>query len=134
MGVCDKVAAVWVKADFRRALQGEAVAGRRYRETGLNLENRGCIGDPRVVAERCLVFLCILHCCMATGRLQVAFIAAHLGDLPKKNAVAVQRVLYQARTGVRLGASPSPDGEEARALVLTWDEPGPLLACALEDG
>ena len=89
MGVWDKVAAAWVKADFRRTLEGEAVARHRYRGTGLSLENGWCIGDPHVVAERCLVFLCILHCCMAMGRLQVAFNEARLGDLPKDNAVAV---------------------------------------------
>ena len=131
MSVWDKVAAAWVKAGVRRTLEGEAVARRRHQETGLGLENGGCVGDPHVVAERCLVFLCILHCCMAMGRLQVAFIEACLGDLPKDNAG--QRVLYRARTGVRLGASASPDGEEARALFLTWEELGPLLAYALED-
>ena len=55
--------------------------------------------------ERRLVFLCMLHCCKAMGRLQVAFIEAHVGDLPKDNVVVVQRVLYHARTGVKLGAS-----------------------------
>ena len=48
--------------------------------------------------------------------------------------MAVQRVLYRARTGVRLGASASPDGEEARALLHTWEELGTLLAYAPEDG
>ena len=120
MGVWYKVAAAQVKAGVRRTLEGEAMARRRYHETGLSLENRGCVGDPHVVAERCLVFLCILHCFMATGRLQVAFIEACLGDLPKDNTVAVQHDLYRARTGVTLGASASPDGEEARALFLTW--------------
>ena len=105
----------------------------RYQETGLSLENGGCAGDPHAVVERCLVFLCILHCCMAMGRLQVAFIEARLGDLPKDNAVALQHVLYPARTGVGLGARASPDGEEARALFLTWEELGPLLAYAPED-
>ena len=71
LGVWDKVPAAWVKAGSRRTLEGEAVAGRRYQETGLNLENGGWVGDPRVVVERCLVFLCILHCRMAVGRLQV---------------------------------------------------------------
>ena len=42
-----------------------------------------------------------LHCCMAIAHLQLAFIQARLGDLPKGNAVAVQRVLYRARTGAR---------------------------------
>ena len=93
MGVWDKVAAAWVKAGVRRTLEGEVVARRRYQKTGLSLENGGCVGDPPLVAERCLVFLCILHCCVAMGRLQVAFIEARLGDLPMENAVAVQRVL-----------------------------------------
>ena len=45
----------------------------------------------------------------------------------------MQRLLYRARTGVKLGATTSPDGEEARALFLAWDEMGPLLAYAPED-
>ena len=85
-----------------------------------------------LVAERCLVFLCILHCCMAMGCLQVAFIEARLGDLAKDNAVAVQGVLYRAHTGVRLGASALPDGEEARVMFLTLEELRPLLAYAPE--
>ena len=45
--------------------------------------------------------------------------------------MAVQRVLNRARTGVRLGASASPDGEEARALLLAGEEIiRPLLAYA----
>ena len=119
MGVWDKVAAAWVKAGVRHTLEGEAVARPCYQEKGLSLENGGCVGDPDIVVERCLVFLCILHCCMAMGRLEVAFIEARLEDLPNDNAVAVQRVLYRARTGVRLGDTASPYGEEARALFLT---------------
>ena len=133
MGVWDKVVAALVKAEVRRTLEGHAVSRRHYQATGLSLENGGCVGDLHVVAERCLVYLCILYCCMAMGRLQVAFIEARLGDLPKDHAVGVQLVLYRARTGVRLGASVSPDGEKARALFLTWEELGPLLAYALED-
>ena len=133
MGVWDKVAAAWVKAGVRRTFEGEAVARRRYEETGLGLENGECVGDPHVVVERCLVFLCIIHCCMAMGRLQVAFIEARLRDLPKDNAVAVQRVLYRARTSVRLGPRASPDGEEARALLLSWEGLEPPSAYAPED-
>ena len=103
MGVWDKVAAAWVKAGVFRTLEEEAVARCRYQETGLSWENGGCVGDPHAVVERCLVFLCILHSCMAMGCLRVAFIEARLGDLPKDNAVAVQRMLYRACTGVRLG-------------------------------
>ena len=42
------------------------------------------------MVERCVVLLCILHGCMAMGRLQLAFIEARLGDLPKDSAMAVQ--------------------------------------------
>ena len=85
------------------------------------------------MVERCFVFLCILHCCMAMDRLQEAFIEARLRDLPNDVAVAVQRVLYRARTGVSFGASASPNGEEARVLFLTWEDLRPLLVYALED-
>ena len=125
MGLSDKVAAAWVKAGVRCTLVGEAVARRRYQETGLNLENWRGIGDPHVVVERCLLFLCILHSYMAMGRLQVAFIEARLGDFSKDNAAAVQRVLYRARKGVGLRSSASRDGEEAWALLLAREEIGP---------
>ena len=86
------------------------------------------------MVDRCVVFLCILHCCMAIGRLQVVFIEIRLVDLPKENADTVQRVLYRARTGVKLGATGAPDGYEARALFLAWEELGPLLDYVPEDG
>ena len=87
-----------------------------------------------IVVDRCVVFLCILHCYMAIGRLQVAFIETRFVDLPKKNADAVQPVLYRARTVVKLGATGEPDGEEAHALFLAWEELGPLLGYVPEDG
>ena len=106
VGVWDKVAAAWVKAGVRHTLEGVAVARVRYQETGLGLENGGYVGDPQIVVEPCLVFLCIIHSCMAMGRLQGALIEARVGGLPKDNATAVQRVLYWARTGVRLVPRP----------------------------
>ena len=93
LGVRDKVAAAWFNVVSRRTLDREEAARRRYKETGRSLENTGCIGDPHIVVDRCVVFLCILHCCIAIGRLQVAFIETRLVDLPKENADAVQRVL-----------------------------------------
>ena len=80
------------------------------------------------MVDRRWVFLCILHRCMAIGRLQVAFVDARLESLPKENAEAVQRLSYRARTGVKLRLTVAPNGEEARALLLAWDEMGPLLA------
>ena len=114
-----------MKAGVHRTLEGEVV-------DSLRLENGGCVGDPHIVVERCLVFLCMLHCCVAMSRLQVAFNEARLEDLPKDNTTAVQRVLHRARTGARVGSSAANDREETRALSLAWEGIGPLLAYATE--
>ena len=70
----------------------------------------------------------------AVVRLQVAFIEAPLEALPKDTTEAVQRVLYRAWPGVKLGSAATPDGEESPALFLAWQELGPLMAYAPEDG
>ena len=133
MGVWDNTLGAWVRVYKRCTLALEAAARKRYQETGWSLDNGGCIGEPHIVVERCFVFLCILHCCMAIGRLQVDFIEARVEELRKDTATAVQRQLYQARTGVKLGATASPDGEESRALFLAREEWGPMLAYAPKD-
>ena len=118
----------------RRTFDREEAARLRYKETGHSLENGGCIGDAQIVVHRCVAFLCIVHCCMAIGRLQVAFIETCLLDLSKENVNAVQRVLYGACRGVKLGASAPPDGKEACALFHVWGELGALLDYVPEDG
>ena len=134
MGVWDKGAAAWANTATRHTLREEGGARVRYKETGRSLDNGGCIGDPHIVVDRYLVFLCILNCCMAMGHLQVAFIDPRLEALPKDTTEAVQWILYRARTGVKLGSAATPNGEQSRALFLAWEELGPLLAYALEDG
>ena len=62
---------------------------------------------------------------MAIGCLQVAFVETSPEALPKENAQAVQRLLYRARTGAKLGASTAPDAEEVGAIFLAWDQKGP---------
>ena len=69
-----------------------------------------------LVIARNRVFLCILHCCMAFGRLFVAFLEAQVGNHPPEVAGEVQKFLYRNRCGVRLGAHNTPDGEEAHNL------------------
>ena len=85
------------------------------------------------MVDRCWVFLRILYGCMAIGRLQVAFVEARPESLSKENAEALQRLLSRTCTGVKLGATAAPDGQEARALFLACEEMGPLLAYAPED-
>ena len=93
MGLWDKAAATWLRVDVRRILDKEAAARPHYWVTGRSLDNGGYIAEPHIVVDQCWVFLCILHCCMAIGRLQVASVEAHLESLPKENAEAVQRFL-----------------------------------------
>ena len=94
--VWDKAAAAWLLVDVRRTLDNEAAARHQYEVTGRSLDNGGCIAEPHIVVDRCWVFRCILYCCMAIGRLQVALVEARLESLPKENAEAVQRLLYLA--------------------------------------
>ena len=133
MGVWDKAAATWWRVHVRRTLDNEAAARHQYQVAGGSLNNGGCITEPCIVVDWCWVFLCILHCCMAIGRLPAAFVEARPEALPKENAKAVQRLSYRARKGVKLGACAAPDGEKARALFLAWKEMGPLLAYAPEE-
>ena len=86
------------------------------------------------MVDRRVVFLCLHHCCMPIGGLQVAFIETRYVDLPKENADAMQWVLHRACTGVKLGALAAPDEEGARALFLVWEELCPLLNYVPEDG
>ena len=93
MGVWDKSAAAWVNVATRHTLDGEATARQRDKESGRSLDNGGCAGEPHILVDQCVVSLCILHCYMAIGQLQVAFILARLVLLPKENAETVQRDL-----------------------------------------
>ena len=72
MGVWDKAAAAWLRVDVCRTLDIESAARHQYQVTGRSLDNGGCIAEPHIVVDRCWVFLCILHCCMAIRWLQVA--------------------------------------------------------------
>ena len=91
MGVWDKAATAWLRVDVRRTLDNEPAARHQYLVTGRNLDNGGCIVEPHIVFDRCWVFLSILHCCMAIGRLQGPFAKAFLESVPKENAEPVQR-------------------------------------------
>ena len=93
MGVWDKAAAMWLRMAVRQTLDAEASARRQYQVTGRSLSNGGCVAEPDIVVGRCLVFPCSLHCSMAIGRLQVAFLEVLLEALPKENAEAVQWLL-----------------------------------------
>ena len=67
------------------------MACHRYQETGLSLDNGGSVGDPHVVGERCLVFLCILHCCMTMSRDLLRDLYSHTPSRADLRAAQVKR-------------------------------------------
>ena len=67
----------------RRTTQLDANNHRRYLVTRKSLDAARCTGEPLPVIAKNRVFLCILQCCMAFGRLFVAVLAAgHLFCAP----------------------------------------------------
>ena len=114
--VHDNTAKRWNGVAARRTTQSDANNYRRYLVIRKNLVAAGCTGEPRLVIAKNQIFLCILHCCMAFGRLFVAFLEAQVGNHPPQVAREVQKTLYRNQSGVRLGMHNAQDGEEAHNL------------------
>ena len=74
--VRDNTAKQWNGIAARRTTRSDANNHRRYLMTCKSLDAAGCTGEPLLVIARNRVFLCILHYCMAFGRLFVAFLEA----------------------------------------------------------
>ena len=111
--VRDNTAKRWNGVVARRTTQSDATHHRRYQVTRKSLDVAGCAGKPLLVIARHRVFLCILHCCMAFGRLFVAFLEAKVGNYPPKVVGHVQKILYRNRCGVRF-----PSAVEREAMVV----------------
>ena len=62
-------------------------------------------GEPLLVIAGNRVFLCILHCSMAFGRLFMAFLEAEVGNHHPEVAGEVQKILYCNRCGVPFGGT-----------------------------
>ena len=131
--VRDNTAKQWNGIAAGRTTRSDANNHRRYPMTRKSLDAARCTGELPLVIARNRVFLCILHCCMAFGRLFVAFLEAQVGNHPLQVAGEVQKILYRNRCGVRFGAHNAPDGEEAHSLFWARAQIGPLLAYVEED-
>ena len=90
--VRDNTAKQWNGIAAPRTTQSDANNHRRYPMTRKSLVAARCTGEPLLVIASNLVFLCILHCCMAFGRLFVAFLEAQLGNHPLEVAGEVQKI------------------------------------------
>ena len=99
-----------------------------------SLKAAGCAVDPVVVVARCGVVMCILHCCMALGRMQMANIERLAYDrlVPGDHVTLapMHATLHERRTRCRLGNCASPDSEETSRLFATWPDLALLLAVA----
>ena len=131
--VRDSTAKRWNGVAARKTTQSDANNHRRYLVTRKSLDAAGCPGEPLLVIARNRVFLCILHCCMAFGRLFLGFLEAQVGNDPPQVAGEVHKILYRNPCGVRWGAHNAPNGEEAHSLFWVWELIEPLLAYVEED-
>ena len=66
--------------------------------------------------------MCILHCIMVIGRLVVQILEELCKPLNNITRVGLQAELNAVRTGVRLGSTASPDGEEVYCLLQVWEQ------------
>ena len=131
--VRDNAAKRWNGVAARRTTQSDATNHRRYQVTRKSLDAAGCTGEPLLVLATNRVFFCILHCCMAFGRLFVAFVEAQVGNHPHEVAGEVRKILYRKWCGVHFGAHNAPDGEEAHKRFGPSEQVAPLLAHIEED-
>ena len=88
-----------------------------------SLKAARCSVDPAVAMARPRIDMCILHCCMALGRLQMANIERPAHDLlapgDEVRRARVKATLHDHRSGCRPGEDASPDGEENSRLFAT---------------
>ena len=112
----DNRARRWNGVAAWRTTESDATNHRRYRVTGKSWDAVGCTGKPLLVIARSWVFLCILRCCMASGRIFVAFLEAQMGNHSPEVSREEQKILYRNCCGVRLGAHKAPEGAEAHNL------------------
>ena len=110
----------WRGSQQPHTLQQDAHHHVQYLLHGHSLQHAACVGKPLARMARQHIFMCILHCIMAVGRLVVQFLEAPCSDLDKVLRAGVQSVLVGARTGIRLGSAASPFWEEVYRLLQAW--------------
>ena len=106
-GIWDSDAAVWRGKDVVRTTESDHAQRTSFLLGTPSLKAAGCSVEPVVGIARCRVVMCILHCCMAMGRLQMTNIerlaAVRLAGGDEVSRPAIQAVLHEHRTGCRLG-------------------------------
>ena len=110
---CD--ARVWLGKDVVRTTESDHEQRTSFLLGTPSLKVAGYSVDPVVFIVRPRVVMCILHCCMALGRLQMANIERLANDWlapgDQVTRAAIQASLHEHCTGCHLGEDASPDGE-----------------------
>ena len=136
-GIWDSDAAVWRGKDVVRTTESDHARQTSFLLGTPSLKAAGCSVEPVVVIARCRVVMCILHYCMALGRLQMTNIeqlaAERLAGGGEVSCAAIQAVLHEHRTGCRLGKDCSPHGEETSRLFAAWPDVALLLSVGPEE-
>ena len=136
-GIWDSDAAVWRGKDVVQTTELDHAQRTSFLLGTPSLKAAGCSVEPVVVIARCRVVMCILHCCMAMGQLQMTNIerlaAERLAGGDEVSRAAIQAVLHEHRTGCRLGKDCSPDGEETSRLFAAWPDVALLLSVGPEE-
>ena len=135
--IWDSDACVWLGEDLVRTTESDHEQRKSFLLGAPSLKAAGCSVDTVVVMVRCRVIMCILHCCMALGRLQMANIEQlandRLAPADQVTRAAIEATLREHRTGCHAGNDASPDGEETSRLFAAWPELALLLALAPDE-
>ena len=119
-GIWDSDTAVRRGKDVVRTTESDHAQRTSFLMGTPSLKAAGFSVEPVVVIARCRVVMCILHCCMVMGRLQMTNIerlaAQRLAGGDEVSRAAIQVVLHEHRIGWPLAKDCSPDGEETSRL------------------
>ena len=112
----------WVGADTKRTLERQKEHWLRFLDGGTSLSCAGCSTEPLLRVEVTHICLCILHLCMAMGRLLAEFTQTTAAALAVEERRSVRSILQKHKTGLSLTGSTAIDGEETQRLFGAWDE------------
>ena len=135
--IWDSDARVWMGKDVVRTTRTHHEQQTSFLLGTPSLKAVDCPVEPVVVIARCRVVMCILHRCMALGRLQMANIERFANDRlapgDQVTRAAIQATLHEHRTGCRMGKDASADGEETSRLFAAWPNLALLLVVARDE-
>ena len=136
-GIWDSDARVWMGRDVVRTTESDHEQRTSFLLGTPSLIAAGCSMHLVVVFARCQVVMCILHCCMALGRLQMANIERLANDrlAPGDQGphAAIRATLHEHRTGCRLGKDASLHSEKTSRPFAAWPDLALLLAVAPDE-